>query len=85
MVIAQVEMGTRLKTERASIIDGLVEKGSPRGRTHVILHEVSYDVWAKGGLPCSKETQSNPHSEPTASGNACPRSSSRNNDAAGPS
>lgn len=54
MAIVRVEMSPRPQPERDSIIAGitdvLVAHGSPRENTHVILYEVGYDVWAKGGL-----------------------------------
>lgn len=54
MAIVRVEMSPRPQAERDSIIAGitdvLVAHGSPRENTHVILYEVGYDVWAKGGL-----------------------------------
>lgn len=57
MAIVRVEMGKRPQPERESIIAGitdvLVAHGSPRENTHVILYEIDYDVWAKGGLPYS--------------------------------
>ncbi len=31
------------------LTDVLVKYGSPRENTHVLLYEVSYDNWAKGG------------------------------------
>lgn len=62
MAIIRVEMGARPQAEREEIIarltDVMVDFGSPRENTHVILYEVSYDVWAKGGLPYSKRARS---------------------------
>lgn len=54
MAIVRVEMSPRPQADRDSIIAGitdvLVAHGSPRENTHVLLYEVGYDVWAKGGL-----------------------------------
>lgn len=54
MAIIRVELGARDQETREAIIaeltDVLVKYGSPRENTHCILYEVSYDVWAKGGL-----------------------------------
>jgi 4-oxalocrotonate tautomerase len=54
MAIIRVELGQRDQETREAIIadltDVLVKYGSPRENTHVILYEVSYDVWAKGGV-----------------------------------
>jgi 4-oxalocrotonate tautomerase len=54
MAIIRVELGARDQETREAIIsdltDVLVKYGSPRENTHVILYEVSYDVWGKGGV-----------------------------------
>lgn len=61
MAIVRVEMGARSQQEREEIIarltDVMVDFGSPRENTHVILYEVSMDLWAKGGLPYSRRSQ----------------------------
>lgn len=85
MAIVRVEMGARPQPERESIIAGitdvLVAHGSPRENTHVLLYEVSYDVWAKGGLPYSKRAKAN--TEPAASGTTSAGDPSPGDDAAG--
>lgn len=64
MAIVRVEMSKRPQPERESIIAGitdvLVAHGSPRENTHVILYEIGYDVWAKGGLPYSVRAKTVP-------------------------
>lgn len=76
MAIVRVEMSKRSQPDRESIIAGitdvLVAHGSPRENTHVILYEIGYDVWAKGGLPYSVRAKKGPgapehseHTEPT--------------------
>ena len=66
MAIIRVELGKRDQETREAIIseltDVLVKYGSPRENTHCILYEVSYDVWAKGGVPYSKRAKT-PHPE----------------------
>lgn len=64
MAIVRVEMSKRSQPDRESIIAGitdvLVAHGSPRENTHVILYEVGYDVWAKGGVPYSVRAKTMP-------------------------
>ena len=64
MAIIRVELGKRDQDTRDAIIaeltDVLVKYGSPRENTHVILYEVPYDVWAKGGLTYTKRAQNQP-------------------------
>ncbi|MEV4665814.1 tautomerase family protein [Micromonospora echinofusca] len=54
MAIIRAEIGKRDQETKDAIIaeltDVLVKYGSPRENTHVLLYEVSYDNWAKGGL-----------------------------------
>ncbi|GLY20955.1 hypothetical protein CA850_00680 [Micromonospora echinospora] len=54
MAIIRAEIGKRDQETKEAIIaeltDVLVKYGSPRENTHVILYEVSYDNWAKGGV-----------------------------------
>ncbi|MBQ1074259.1 MULTISPECIES: tautomerase family protein [Micromonospora] len=54
MAIIRAEIGKRDQETKNAIIaeltDVLVKYGSPRENTHVLLYEVSYDNWAKGGL-----------------------------------
>jgi 4-oxalocrotonate tautomerase len=67
MAIIRVDLGKRDQDTREAIIadltDVMVKYGSPRENTHVILNEVSYDVWAKGGLPYSKRAKTPPPAE----------------------
>ncbi|WP_181009874.1 tautomerase family protein [Ornithinimicrobium sufpigmenti] len=74
MAIVRVEMGKRPQPERESIIAGitdvLVAHGSPRENTHVILYEIDYDVWAKGGLPYSVRAKTVPQPSGTHPGSA---------------
>lgn len=67
MSIIRVELGARDQETREAIIadltDVMVKYGSPRENTHVILYEVSYDVWAKGGVPYSKRAKNPPPAE----------------------
>ena len=53
MAIIRAEIGHRDQETKEKIIaeltDVLVRYGSPRENTHVLLYEVSYDNWAKGG------------------------------------
>lgn len=71
MAIVRVEMSPRPQPERDSIIAGitdvLVAHGSPRENTHVILYEVGYDVWAKGGLTYSARKKTVPQPSPPTS------------------
>ena len=41
----------------ADLTDVMVKYGSPRENTHVILTEVSYDVWGKGGKTFAKRAE----------------------------
>ncbi|GAA1565482.1 hypothetical protein GCM10009827_103820 [Dactylosporangium maewongense] len=54
MAIIRAEIGHRDQETKEAIIaeltDVLVKYGSPRENTHVLLYEVSYDNWAKGGV-----------------------------------
>jgi 4-oxalocrotonate tautomerase len=54
MAIIRAEIGKRDQETKNAIIaeltDVLVKYGSPRENTHVLLYEVSYDNWAKGGV-----------------------------------
>ncbi|WP_299521055.1 tautomerase family protein [uncultured Serinicoccus sp.] len=65
MAIVRVEMSKRSQEDRESIIAGitdvLVAHGSPRENTHVILYEIGYDVWAKGGVPYSVRSKNASH------------------------
>jgi len=58
MAIIRAEIGKRDQETKEAIIaeltDVLVKYGSPRENTHVILYEVSYDNWAKGGVTYNK-------------------------------
>ena len=58
MAIIRVDLGKRDQETRDAIIaeltDVMVKYGSPLENTHVILNEVSYDVWAKGGQTYAK-------------------------------
>jgi len=58
MAIIRVDMGKRDQETRDAIIadltDVMVKYGSPRENTHVILTEVSYDLWGKGGQTYTK-------------------------------
>ncbi|MEQ8437105.1 MAG: tautomerase family protein [Ilumatobacter fluminis] len=38
----------------ADLTEVMVKFGSPRENTHVVLHEVSHDVWGKGGKTYTK-------------------------------
>lgn len=61
MAIIRVELSPRDQETKEQIIadltDVLVKYGSPRENTHVLLYEVSHDVWAKGGLTYTKRAQ----------------------------
>lgn len=54
MAIIRAEIGKRDQATKEAMIadltDVLVKYGSPRENTHVLLYEVSYDNWAKGGV-----------------------------------
>lgn len=67
MAIIRVELSPRDQDTREAIIadltDVLVKYGSPRENTHVLLYEVSHDVWAKGGLTYTKRAQTPPPAE----------------------
>lgn len=58
MAIIRVELSPRDPETRDAIIadltDVMVKYGSPLENTHVLLYEVSHDVWAKGGLSYTK-------------------------------
>lgn len=64
MAIVRVELSPRDQETREQIIadltDVMVKYGSPRENTHVVLHEVSHDVWGKGGLTYTKRAQNQP-------------------------
>lgn len=58
MAIVRVELSPRDQETRDAIIadltDVMVKYGSPLENTHVLLYEVSHDVWAKGGKSYTK-------------------------------